>query len=265
MTIANIHNHTSRCGHATGTVDEYIEAAIEKNISVLGFADHAPLPEHLRSGITMEPGETELYLEEILLTRKKWENRCKILAGFEVDFPLFDTFDRRYLQDPRIDYLIGSCHFIGDWPFDHDAYIEEFEKHDINDIYRQYLAILDDLVSSGMFQIVGHFDLVKKFGHRATEDLSSEIRTIAKKIAASNMAAEINTSGLIKPVKEIYPAENIIQIFFEESVPVTLGSDSHAPEHVGYGFRDAVNLLKKTGYTSICYFEKRNRFDIPLE
>ena len=168
MKLPNLHNHTPRCGHATGTMEEYIKEAVRRDIYWFGFADHAPLPEDLRSGITMEPSETEEYLSDILEARERWKGRCEILTAFEVDFPLFETFDTAYFHDSRIDYLIGSCHFIDDWPFDHDDYIEEFDRRDINDIYRQYFSIIEKLVDSGYFQVVGHFDLVKKFGHRAT-------------------------------------------------------------------------------------------------
>lgn len=265
MKLPNLHNHTSRCGHATGTIDEYIEEAVNRDLYWFGFADHAPLPEELRSGITMEPSETEDYLHDIFSARERWNDRCEILAAFEVDFPLFETFDKAYLHDSRIDYLIGSCHFIDDWPFDHDDYIEEFDRRDIDDIYQQYFSIIEELVDSGYFQVIGHFDLVKKFGHLATESFSPQIRAIAAKMATRGIAAEINTSGLIKPIKEIYPAKEIIQIFYQEGVPLTLGSDSHAPGHVGYGFDKAVALLKDVGYTSVCYFKERNRHDVPLE
>ena len=38
----NIHTHTYRCGHASGTPEEYIKRAIENGIEVLGFSEHAP-------------------------------------------------------------------------------------------------------------------------------------------------------------------------------------------------------------------------------
>jgi histidinol-phosphatase (PHP family) len=42
-TKIDLHNHTVRCNHATGTVDEYIERAIELGIGVYGFSEHAPI------------------------------------------------------------------------------------------------------------------------------------------------------------------------------------------------------------------------------
>ena len=264
MELVNLHNHTSLCGHASGTLREYVEMALAQNISVMGFSDHAPLPASLRPGITMAPEETETYIADVLALAKDFGSAPKILLGFEVDFPLHDSFDRGYFSDPRIDYLIGSCHFIDDWAFDHEDFIDEFSRRDIDEVYGHYFSIIDDLVSSGLFNIVGHFDLVKKFGHRATRDFPLEVSTIAKKMAAGNIAAELNTSGLIKPVGEIYPSKQIVEIFFENNVPVTLGSDSHSPEHVGYGFGQAVALLKEVGYRKICYFEKGIRHDVSL-
>jgi histidinol-phosphatase (PHP family) len=75
---------------------------------------------------------------------------------------------------------------------------------------------------------------------------------------------EINTSGLRKPVKEIYPSGDIVEIFFQENVPVTLGSDSHSPDDVCEGYPLAIEMLKKTGYRKISGFTKRKSHDIQL-
>lgn len=264
MPPVNYHNHTSYCGHADGTIDEYIEAAIALGIKEMGFSDHAPLPEKLRPGITMHPGETEPYIEEILSAQERFSGRINIRLGFEVDYPLFGTFDEKYFTDSRIDYLIGSCHFLEDWPFDHSDYIDEFDRRDINAVYSHYFDILKGLASSGLFDIVGHFDLVKKFGHRPEKNIAENVRNTARVMSRNQIAVEINTSGLIKPVGEIYPSYDIIKILFEENVPVTMGSDSHSPAEVGQGFKEASVMLKKAGYTKVSGFSKRKRYDLPL-
>ncbi|PKL41368.1 MAG: histidinol phosphate phosphatase [Spirochaetae bacterium HGW-Spirochaetae-1] len=264
MKLVNLHNHTSLCGHARGTMDEYIISAREKGIAVMGFSDHAPLPSHLRNGITMEPEQTEEYIALVENKKIEFDGSMEILLGFEVDFPLHDSFPQKYFTDARIDYLIGSCHFIDDWPFDHDDYVHEFDSRDINDVYTRYFEIIGDLVGSRLFDMVGHFDLVKKFGHRATKDFSATIDRIAGMMSSLDIAAEINTSGLIKPVKEMYPSDDILKIFFDNNVPITLGSDSHSPEHVGYMFDAALEKIKKAGYTSLSFFRKRKRYTTPL-
>ncbi len=263
MGLVDYHTHTALCGHATGTVEDYIKAAIAKGLSEIGFSDHAPLPEGLREGITMRDSQTEEYLLSILSHALKYKSRIAVRTGFEVDFPLHDTFAPKYFTDPRIDYFIGSCHFIDGWAFDHPDFIDGFSRRDIDDIYSRYYAIIKDLVSSGLFHIIGHFDLVKKFGHRAKKDFSKEIAALFNS-SRHGIAVEINTAGLRKPVEELYPSEDIVSLLFTLNVPVTLGSDAHSPDEVGYAFDRAVEMLKKAGYRKISAFEKRRRFDIAL-
>ncbi|MCP4134926.1 MAG: histidinol-phosphatase [bacterium] len=262
--LPNYHNHTTLCGHATGTIDEYIEAAIEKGFAKIGFSDHAPIPLPMREGISMAPEEAEFYITEIENRKEIYKDRIQVKTGFEIDFPLFPTFDKKYFTDPRIDFLIGSCHFIGDWPFDMAERADEFDKRGIDRAYTEYYTLLEELVDSKLFDIVGHFDLIKKFGHRPTKDFTPTIERICKKMSSCGAVAEINTSGLIKPVKEVYPSDAIMQIFFETNVPVTLGSDSHAPKYVGYMLPEMVEKLKKIGYRKISGFSKRKRCDIAI-
>jgi histidinol-phosphatase (PHP family) len=263
--FADYHTHTELCGHASGTTDEYILEAVKKNLNEIGFSDHAPLPEGLREGITMLPGETEQYIELIENKKVEYRDKIEVKCGFEIDFPLTSALDRKYLTDARLDYLIGSCHFLGQWAFDHPDNIEEFDKRDIDNIYNEYYKIILDLVQSGYFNIIGHFDLVKKFGHRAKTDFTKIVENLARAIAKQkNLAFELNTAGLRKPVGEIYPSKAIIEIFYKFNVPVTFGSDAHKPEEVAYMFNEAVDMLKAAGYRKISGFSRKQMYDINI-
>ncbi len=264
MALINYHTHTEYCGHAHGSTDDYAESAIRAGLIELGFADHAPIPEPIREGITMKPEDTEPYIRDIFGLRERYRDRLTIRLGFEVDFPLFDTFRRDYFTDPRIDYLIGSCHFLDGWAFDHTDYIEEFEKRDTNSVYARYYEIVTDMVSSKLFNIVGHFDLVKIFGYRATRDFIPEIEKIAGIMADNTISAEINTRGLKKPVQEIYPAPDILKVFFENNVPITISADAHEPDEIDFMLAEAAELARKTGYRRVSGFEQRKRYDLPL-
>lgn len=262
--MVNYHNHTTLCGHADGSMDEYVLAAIKNGIKEFGFSDHAPLPDHLRAGISMLPEEAELYISDVLKAKEKYSGSIDVKLGFEVDFPRFDTFDHSYLSDPRIDFIIGSVHYMDDWGFDHPAQVHRFNDRPIDEIYIEFYRLVESLVDSHFCDIIGHFDLIKKFGHRPEQNMAPVIRRIAKKMAQSGIAAEINTSGLYKPVKEIYPSDSIIQIFFEENVPVTMGSDSHSAEDVCRGYDIAISKLKSAGYRKISGFTGRVRHELLL-
>jgi histidinol-phosphatase (PHP family) len=264
MGLTSYHVHTPRCGHATGEPFEYVEEALELGFTEIGFADHAPIPLPRREGITMEPGETEDYISDLQAVKEKYQGKIAVKIGFEVDYPLEVTFPRRYFMDSRLDFLIGSCHFLGSWPFDHGDYMDEFEKRDMNEVYYRYYSIIHSMVESRLFQVIGHLDLMKKFGYRPQNEPVDLLERIARRAGELGISVEMNTAGMIKPVEEIYPSDSILQILYNHNVPVTLSSDAHAPEQVGQYFDLAVNKLKKTGYKKISGFHKRKRYDIPL-
>ncbi|MBN2080486.1 MAG: histidinol-phosphatase, partial [Spirochaetes bacterium] len=227
--MIDYHIHTERCGHATGTVDLYAGAAVKNGLREIGFADHAPMPEELRAGLTMPVSGIEPYMEEVLECRARCEGILDVRLGMEVDYPLFDSFPAALFRDPRIDFLTGSCHFIEGWAFDHPAHADGFRDRDIDDIYAGYYSVIESMVSSGLFDIVGHFDIVKKFGHRPRKDFLPHIGRIARIMGDSGIAVEINTGGLRHPVGEIYPSPEILRALYDANVPATISSDAHAP------------------------------------
>jgi histidinol-phosphatase (PHP family) len=257
--MIDFHTHTYLCEHATGAPEEYVESAITKGIGILGFSDHAPLPEGLREGITMTERQVDEYIAIVKKLQEKYRERISIRLGFEVDFPLRDSFNRDILVDSRIDYLIGSCHYLGNWPVDYHEAIREYDIRGVDSVYSAYYDSLLECAASGMFDIIGHFDLTKKFGYRASVDMTQKIRSIAKAAARTGTAVELNTSGLRKPVREIYPSDRIIQVLFEENVAVTLGSDAHSPGEVGSDFDKALSVITRIGYTKVAVFEKRKK------
>lgn len=260
--MINYHNHTVFCGHASGSTDEYIMKAIENGISEFGFSDHAPVPENIRAGISMSPCEVEKYFTLITDMQEKYKGRIEIKTGLEIDFPFFDSLNRKYLTDNRVDYIIGSVHYMNGWGFDNPAEVSRYNERDIDDIYNDYYVLVEGLVDARFCDIVGHFDLIKKFGHRAHGDMEEIISRIAKKMSAYGICAEINTSGLRKPVKEIYPSDNIIDIFFRENVPLTIGSDSHSPDDVCSGYEPAVEKIRGAGYRKLSGFTRRIRHEV---
>jgi len=262
--VVDYHIHTYLCGHASGTPDDYINAAIDENLLEIGFSDHAPLPSGLREGITMLPEQTDFYINLIDQKRINYKDKIDIKLGFEVGYPIRESFDKKYLIDDKLDYLIGSCHFLGDWAFDNSEYVDEFANRDIDEIYSEYYSNIKDIALSGYFNIIGHFDLMKKFGHRPTMNFRKTIEELAKIISERDIAVEINTSGLRKPVREMYPSDEIIEILYGMNVPITLGSDSHSPDEVGYMFHQAIDKLKAIGYNKISGFYKRKRYDLAI-
>ena len=246
--ICDYHMHTPLCGHAVGEPKEYAEHAKAIGLEEIGFSDHAPLVSHEDPKITMSLKQLPLYNKMIEEVRSKYAP-LRVKIALEADFiPGFEKKTKEIIQSYPYDYIIGSVHFINSWGFDDPAQRNGWKEKDINQVYHDYYALLRQSAESGLFDIMGHVDLVKKFGHRATENMLGEVKKTAKVFKKTGVTIEINTSGLRKPVKEMYPAFDCLKIYCQTGVPLTFGSDAHFPKDVGKDFDLAVMLAKSVGY-----------------
>jgi len=255
MIFADLHNHTYLCNHATGSVDEYIQKAISQGIRVFGFSDHAPMNFDQKYRMNFE--QMNLYEEMVLSAKKKYSDKISVRLGYEVDY-LEGYIDNRVL-DRDVDYLIGSVHFIDKWGFDNPEFIGKYDNMDIDDIWHKYFDAITKMAQSKLFDIVGHFDLIKVFKFFPTQDIKTIASSALDAIAEANMAIEINGAGLRKPVKEAYPSLLLLREAKKRAIPITFGSDAHAVEQIGLFSKDMVALAVEAGYKSSVTFEKRKQ------
>ena len=114
------------------------------------------------------------------------------------------------------------------------------------------------LADSRLADVVGHLDLPKKFGHRPSDrDLKEMAQPALDRVAAAGMAIEINSSGLRRPVHEIYPSALLLSLAKERDIPICFGSDAHRPEEVGWQFDASLALARSAGYTHAARFRRR--------
>jgi histidinol-phosphatase (PHP family) len=251
----DIHNHTVLCNHAEGSVDAYVERAIDEGIDVFGFSDHAPM--HFDPKYRMSFEQMDEYREMVLNAKAKYEKSIDVLFGYEVDY-LPGYMDDRILN-ADVDYLIGSVHFIDKWGFDNPEFIGRYEHEDINHIWREYFKLIEELANSGHFDIVGHLDLIKVFKFLPTEPISDIAAPAMEAIKKADMAIELNVAGYRKPIGEAYPSRELLEMAYELDIPITFGSDAHKPEQVGL-YRDEIEAFARSiGYTQCATYRNRKR------
>ena len=253
----DLHNHTPRCNHAVGTMNEYIEQAIQKGIDIFGFSDHAPMS--FDPKYRMSLNEADEYEKEVKELADKYKDQINILLGYEVDF-LPNYLEERILQAP-VDYLIGSVHFIPKdsnlWGFDNPEFIGEYKNADIDKIWQDYFDAIEAMAKSGLFQIVGHLDLIKVFNFKPKKDVRLIAQKALEAIKKSSMAIEISSAGLRKPVGEPYPSKELLEVAYELDIPITLASDAHAPQQVGQNMSSIETLAKEIGYDKVAVFRQK--------
>lgn len=251
----DLHNHTALCNHATGTVAEYVEAAIACKTEYFGFSDHAPMRYDPKYRMGFD--QMDLYESWVKEAQTQYGSQITVLLGYEIDF--LPGYMDELVFKRSCDYRIGSVHFIGDWGFDNPEFIGRYEGADIDDIYRRYFDLIEAMARSGKFDIVGHLDLMKVFKFLPTRDIRLLAQGALKAIKEADMSIEINVSGYRKPIGEAYPSPLLVEQMAELEIPITFGSDAHCIEQIGLFSEDAENLARSFGYDKCALYRGRDR------
>jgi histidinol-phosphatase (PHP family) len=258
-TRVDLHNHTILCNHAEGSVEEYVKKAIELGVDEYGFACHAPMNYDPKYRMKLE--ERSIYEKWVNEAKEKYKDQIKVLLGYEVDYLKGYMLDE--ILNAKVDYLIGSVHFLQNqndmWGFDNPEFIGVYESKNIDSIWQEYFDSIEAMAKTNYFDIVGHLDLIKVFKFLPQKDVRILAQNALKEIKKANMVLEINPAGLRKPIGECYPSKPLLEEAFSLGIDITFGSDAHKVEHVGFGYEEAVNLVKSVGYSECITFENRDK------
>ncbi|AHV95083.1 histidinol-phosphatase HisJ [Paenibacillus sabinae] len=269
------HTHHERCGHAVGKLEDYVRRGIKLGLDQLGLSDHLPLihvdPDQYYPEMAMPLEELPRYVEECLNLKERYRGTIDIRVGLEADYiEGYEEQIRELLSPYPWDYLIGSVHFLGEWDITDYRQVHGWEGQDPLEVYRRYYQAISKAASSGIYDIIGHMDVIKRFGYGPdTAEGLAEVRVLEKSalqaIADAGIAMELNASGLFKPCAEMFPAPHVLAQALELGIPLTLGSDAHDPAKLGEGLADARKLLWDTGFRELAGFKGRRRETVSFE
>ncbi len=235
----NFHTHTWRCKHASGTVQDYVEAAKKNDMKILGMSDHTPLPDNRWSHVRMDFSELDAYEEEF---KKVETDDITILKGLECEWdPIYQGFySDNLLGERNFDFLIGAVHYIkidNEW-----SYLGEIRTaKDLS----QYAKILIETMRTGLFSFIAHPD---GFGAGYLEwDSNAEACAIDILTAAEELSIplEINGYGLRKPKilnlkgsRNVYPLLDFWELASKFDITAICNSDAHRPEDVDASLKE---------------------------
>lgn len=242
--IQNLHTHTERCGHAVGRDEEYVLAAIEGGLEILGFSEHSPhiYPGGYISNSHMQPEQLEDYTQSVRSYMDQYKDRLTIYLGSEIEFypALFHNSVQRLL-DAGIEYLILGQHWI-DNEVGHTYLARPFDDPEI---LKKYCRQVLDGMQTGLFTYLCHPDVVNFTGNsKLYEQL---MRQLCREANGCGLPIEYNLWGIFK--KGCYPADRFWRIAAEENCRVVLGVDAHKPEILANKvlFEQGENYIKKLG------------------
>ncbi len=262
--LPDYHVHTYRCGHAGGDSRDFVLKAIERGLSEVGLTDHIPLyflpPAERDPTLAMKEEDFDGYIAEVLDLREEFRGSIAVRLGLEADYREgYEEELARWLARADWDLVVGSVHWVGGWWIDAPGSQARFGKEGTEYLYDEYYRLLAKAARSGFFDVLSHFDLPKKFGHRPTRPREAAEREAIAAAREGGCAVEISSAGLRKPVAEAYPEARLLEQIVAARVPVTFASDAHAPAEVGWGYEKTVALARACGVREFVTFESRRK------
>jgi histidinol-phosphatase (PHP family) len=262
---ADYHMHTRLCRHAVGDATDLAAQAVKLGLSEIGFSEHNPMPRDDYDDWHPLQADFEEYIEQVTKARRD-HPQLKIKIALEMDYiPGMEDWIRELTARHPWDYLIGAVHYVSEtWDLDNPKKISEWKRHDAFEVWSDYFDRLTRAAESGFFNIIAHADLCKKFCFYPERDCTPLFTRLVQAIKKHGLAMELNTAGLRKDCKEIYPSAPIVGLAAQMGVPITFASDAHAPGEVAMNFTEAVQLARKFGYKQYSRFTQRKQESVPL-
>ncbi len=261
----DFHTHHDRCGHAVGGVREYIVAAKEKGLDLIGISDHTPAfaleEDQPWPGGAMATSQFPGYVEEVLGLKQEISGEIEVLLGIEADFlPESLEIYRKIIASYPFDYVIGSVHSFGGISIYDGTYWDSLDEKAKMAVKNSYYAHVAHSANSGLYDILGHVNALNRYYPGYTEVQTEVLDFTLKTIAASDVAVEINSSD-----DHWVPDAAFLERALYYDVKVTFGSDAHASNEVGRHFDEVRRLLREIGYKEWATFRQRRRTMVSLE
>ena len=246
--------------HSLDAVERYIAAARAAGVEEIAITEHVyyftetrglwQMPYHLDHCVF----DIDRYVEAIGEAKRR---RLPVKLGIEVDYEKGrEDETRAWLARHPWDLVLGSVHFVDRLGIDSRPRL--IDEVGVEAAWRRYFEALGAAAASGLFDALAHPDLVKIWGDRPAPDVENELFDgLADDVAEAGICIEVSTRGLLRPVAEVYPDRRLLVACRERDVPVTLASDAHTADRVGWRFADALELLAAVGYETLTVFEQR--------
>jgi histidinol-phosphatase (PHP family) len=248
--------HTHPQGHrpqpyTLELLQPWAESARKKGLSDIAFTDH----DRHHAGVDFDE-----------LDRLREKNvDLKIRAGIELDNdPETSAAGRKWVEKnwDKLDFVLGSVHYLerDDQMFDTvPEGAEQFEGRKIDMVYADYFCRVREMAATGLVDCLAHLDLIKIHGHRSDAEIGAIVDETLDFIRSRNLAIELSTAGWRKPVNELYPSDEIIQLALAKGIPLTTASDAHSHVQLGENYERLAEKMSILGIREVCVFEKHKR------
>lgn len=255
--LTDYHVHSAYSGDAETPIAEMCRLAIEQGLSEIAFTDHLDNnPQDECYGLFRAAD----LCREIEECRERFGDRLRILKGAELGEPhLYVREIEQALGGEQFDFLTCGVHWVGDAVISVDI----FSHLDVGALYHSYFDEVLRAVTCANFDVLAHLDLVKRFGVKyigpyTIEPYREKIEAILRTMIDRGIALEVNTSGYRQPCGEPFPGIETLKLYRQLGGElITIGSDGHRPEHLGFRLAEGLDLIRSAGFGAITTYRNR--------
>jgi histidinol-phosphatase (PHP family) len=257
MIKSDFHIHTTISVDASGKIDDMVARAIEIGLTEIAITDHADYNPLDEGANLYKPREA---YEQTVRAREKFGDRIIIRHGVELGEPHMFVEEIKEARKQPNDVIIGSVHFIGS----HGVHADYFDAYPLEEGIRAFFEFTLELAKTADIDILAHLDYFDRYttqrGYPAyrPEAHKGQIMPILETIIGRKIALEVNTSGYRSPANRCFPHPEVLKWYYElGGRRISIGSDSHKPEHMGCGFEQTEEVLRGIGFSEYHTFQGR--------
>jgi histidinol-phosphatase (PHP family) len=262
------HMHTDLSPDSRVPMELYAAQAFERGIPEIALTDHLDFMPGAPAYEYADYPRRERLIRDL---QDRWAGKVRIRFGVELTYESrYEEQIREHLQTHRYDYTIGSAHAMSDGPYARPQVASFAAGKTIAEAVAPYFAEVLGAIRSGLFDTIGHLDQCKKWllpwfapaEYAAAPELYEPLLVA---LVENGTALEVNSSGLRKPEHETYPAAWVVARFRElGGRRVTVGSDSHLPNHFAFGLEEACEIVAAAGFDRLSLERAVDRDDLVL-
>lgn len=261
MIQADFHVHTDFSNDCSVSAEMQIESAIKLGLKFICLTDHCDMHLYSDKNYILD---TNSYFNKINALKEKYKDKINVLCGIEIGLqPSLKEAIKNNISGYNFDFIIGSSHAVNniDIGYNPDKYFSDKSE---KEAYKEYFeSILENVKTFDNYNVYGHLDYVVRYGPNKNKyfdfnDYKDVFEEILKTIIKNGKGIEINTSGFRKNLGHPHPNKDILKMYKDLGGKIiTIGSDAHRTEHVGYGFQDIPELLRELGFKCYTVFERQ--------
>lgn len=267
--FADYHVHTEFSDDSVYPLKHVIQDAIRLHMDEICITDHVDYGVKLdwdcgktieyRNGEPLANVDYPRYAAGIKEMRRLYGDKISIKMGMEFGMqmhtiPQFEELFRRF----PFDFIILSVHQVEDKEF----WTQDFQKNRTQQEYneRYYEEMLRLVKNYQNYSVLGHMDLITRYdkaGIYPFEKIKSQVAEILKIVITAGKGIELNTSSHRYGLSDATPSVEILKLYRDLGGEIiTIGSDSHKPEHLGTHIAEAKTLLQGLGFRRFCTYDR---------